>query len=81
MNGRNDDLENCLLMREEANRSCIYARKGYRNRWHYLIGLSKEYNVSFREVVSLANMLGPMEDFDGLLTELELIQMQMESAT
>ena len=67
-----------LLIGEEARRASLYAWKGYRNRWQYLRSLSKEYKIPLRDVVTLANILGPAEDFDGLLTELENIQLQME---
>ena len=69
-------MEHNLLMREEALRGSIYARKGYANRWHYLKSLSSEYGIPFPDVVTLADILGPNEDFDGLLTELENIQFQ-----
>ena len=65
-------------MREEARRASLYSLKGFRNRRDYLRSLSKEYKIPFRDVMTLANILGPVEDFDGLLTELENIQLQME---
>jgi hypothetical protein len=46
-----------------------YTANGYANRREYLDSLCEEYP---REVVySMASMLGPTEDFDGLVTALE----------
>ena len=40
-------------------------------RAEYLCQLAEEYEVSKSLVFTLAHMLGPDEDFDGLITELE----------
>lgn len=40
-------------------------------RLQYLSQLAKEYGVSYSLVFDLAYMLGPEEDFDGLIIELE----------
>jgi hypothetical protein len=46
-----------------------YTNNGYRSRADYLASLCEEYD---RETVyTLANLLGPEEDFDGLVTSLE----------
>ena len=37
----------------------------------YLRMVAEEYNVPISTVYALADMLGPNEDFDGLITELE----------
>lgn len=37
----------------------------------YLKYLAEEYNVDFFTVTSLAEVLGPNEDFDGLVSALE----------
>lgn len=46
----------------------VYKMNGYDNRQDYLDSLAEEYgdNVYF-----LADLLGPSEDFDGLVTSLE----------
>ena len=46
----------------------VYKMNGYDNRQDYLDSLAEEYgdNVYF-----LADLLGPSEDFDGLITSLE----------
>jgi hypothetical protein len=49
----------------------IYQKNGYKNRGHYLNSLADEYAVPVDVVEIIANMLGPTEDFDGLVTMLE----------
>ena len=51
----------------ESNR--VYQENGYANRADYLKSLCEEYSSD--HVYALANMLGPSEDFDGLVTALE----------
>lgn len=41
------------------------------SRDEYLAELAEEYEVSRGLVFNLAQLLGPSEDFDGLITELE----------
>ena len=46
-----------------------YTANGFKSRADYLASLCEEYD---RETVyTLANLLGPEEDFDGLVTGLE----------
>ena len=49
----------------------MYLRNGHINRDEYLKYLSEEYLVDIDTVNGLANMLGPDEDFDGLVSSLE----------
>lgn len=49
----------------------VYVHKGYKSRSDYLDSLADEYGVSKMLVYSLADMLGPNEDFDGLVNALE----------
>lgn len=49
----------------------IYQEHGYYNREDYLRCLSEDWNMPFMTVKMLADMLGPNEDFDGLVTALE----------
>lgn len=49
----------------------IYTENGYASRRDYLDSLAEEYDVSRRAVYQLASLLGPDEDFDGLLTMIE----------
>lgn len=46
----------------------IYKENGYSNRQEYLKDLAEEYGC---HVYVLADLLGPEEDFDGLITSLE----------
>lgn len=49
----------------------IYKRHGYANRDEYLHHLADEYGVPDEVVWNLAEVLGPNEDFDGLVSLLE----------
>lgn len=49
----------------------IYTESGYANRREYLQGLADEFGIDPGTVFMLADMLGPNEDFDGLVTSLE----------
>jgi len=49
----------------------IYTERGYRNRRDYLNYLAEEFDVSYNTVATIASMLGPNEDFDGLAAMLE----------
>lgn len=49
----------------------IYTEKGFRDRNEYLRELALTYGIPVRFVLTLADLLGPNEDFDGLVTGLE----------
>lgn len=49
----------------------IYRQHGYNDREDYLSCMAEEYGVDIETVNALADLLGPSEDFDGLLTALE----------
>jgi hypothetical protein len=49
----------------------IYTDNGYKNRRDYLDSLAEEYDVDKAAVYNLASVLGPNEDFDGLVTMLQ----------
>lgn len=49
----------------------IYQQEGYTSRKDYLICLADDLGVDKKTVFMLAEMLGPDEDFDGLVTSLE----------
>lgn len=53
------------------NKPTIYQEQGYKNRADYLQSLSVETGVDLLTVQSLADTLGPDEDFDGLVTALQ----------
>jgi hypothetical protein len=48
-----------------------YINNGYKDRSDYLKNLADDYGIDSMIVNELAGMLGPSEDFDGLVTELE----------
>ena len=48
-----------------------YLEHGAENRAEYLAMLSEDFDVDLDTVHALADVLGPMEDFDGLVTSLE----------
>ena len=49
----------------------IYQEQGYESRRDYLDCLAEEFGVDRKTVYAMAAMLGPNEDFDGLVTSLE----------
>ncbi len=49
----------------------IYIEKGYKNRADYLDHLADNYGVPSEVVQNIAEILGPNEDFDGLVTAME----------
>jgi hypothetical protein len=49
----------------------IYTEEGYKNRRDYLDTLAEEMGLDRATVYALAGVLGPSEDFDGLVTALE----------
>ncbi|AUR88692.1 hypothetical protein NVP2117O_14 [Vibrio phage 2.117.O._10N.261.45.E9] len=49
----------------------IYTDQGYNNRTHYLESLAEEYDADLADVTALADLLGPEEDFDGLVAAVQ----------
>jgi len=49
----------------------IYTEEGYKNRRDYLDTLAAEHGLPTATVYALAGILGPSEDFDGLVCALE----------
>lgn len=49
----------------------VYTDEGYKNRKDYLKNLADDYGVPVDVVFTLAQLLGPDEDFDGLISGLE----------
>lgn len=56
----------------------IYTENGYANRREYLDSMAAEYGVDKESVYMLASVLGKSEDFDGLIAELEDMEMMMD---
>lgn len=48
-----------------------YKDQGYASRKDYLKGLADDLGIPASTVYAMASMLGPDEDFDGLVTALE----------
>ena len=48
-----------------------YQDYGFENRREYLKDLANTYEVDYSQVRMIADLLGPEEDFDGLVVELE----------
>ena len=49
----------------------IYREKGYKDREDYLTCAAAFYGQDLDTVKALADLLGPNEDFDGLVSQLE----------
>ena len=49
----------------------IYQKNGYHDREDYLNILASENGIPLVQVLMLADLLGPDEDFDGLVTGVE----------
>jgi len=45
----------------------IYQAKGFADRADYIVQLAEDYDVPVEDVWVLADLLGPTEDFDGLV--------------
>lgn len=56
----------------------IYQEHGYENRKDYLENLAVENGVPLATVITLADLLGESEDFDGLVTAVEDASEDME---
>lgn len=54
-----------------AQQHDTYVSKGYANRDEYLEGLADDYGIDLDLVLNLASVLGPYEDFDGLVSMLD----------
>ena len=53
------------------SRNSVYVEKGYESRRDYLEQLGEKTGVDLETVLLLADLLGPTEDFDGLVTGLQ----------
>ena len=61
----------CGLVLKEEQSPTIYERNGYNERETYLAALATEYDVKLEYVKIVAYVLGPDEDFDGLIVMIE----------
>lgn len=55
----------------------IYTENGYQDRRAYLASLAEQFDLPLSTVHALASILGPNEDFDGLVNSLEDAAMEM----
>ena len=53
------------------NETCVYQRNGYEDREEYLSCLADDTGIALSTVLALADLLGPSEDFDGLVSAVE----------
>ena len=58
-------------MTKTTNNDGRYTVHGYKDRGDYLETLADDYGVAAVIVNEIAAMLGPSEDFDGLVSEIE----------
>lgn len=58
------------MANETPNHQQQYQAQGYENRADYLRSLAEDYGRDLNEVRALADLLGPGEDFDGLVSAL-----------
>ena len=49
----------------------VYTENGYKDRRDYLNSLADEYGIGIEEIEVISDMLGPDEDFDGLVSSLQ----------
>lgn len=49
----------------------VYQEHGYEDREDYLRNMAEDHGVDLHTVLMLADLLGPSEDFDGLVTALQ----------
>lgn len=55
----------------------IYQDNGYPSRIAYLKSVAEDYGVAEDAVFALADLLGPNEDFDGLISEVNELSERM----
>lgn len=67
--GEFDDMINVDVMKYFGRD--IYSEKGYATRKDYLESIADEYGVDKDVVFAFAELLGPSEDFDGLIVMIE----------
>ena len=49
----------------------VYTENGYTSRRDYLVSIADDMGIDESTVFAMADILGPNEDFDGLVCELE----------
>lgn len=59
------------LNRDRSVRTARYEEDGCCDRFDYLCQLAADHGLALGDVIEIADLLGPEEDFDGLITTLE----------
>lgn len=68
------DIPVATILRLNAERTIPierYEADGFFDRFGYLRDLAEEHGLDFDEMIEVVDLLGPEEDFDGLVTTLE----------
>ena len=60
-----------MTLDEKLFNESVYTENGFKDRNDYLNSLADDYGIDISTVKELASILGPSEDFDALVTELE----------
>ena len=60
-----------MVIKSEEIIMNVYEKLGYKNRSDYLEFLSDNLEIDIDDVYAVAELLGPTEDFDGLVSSLE----------
>jgi len=60
-----------IHMKDTPNNETVYAAHGCKDRKDYLSSLADDRGIDRATVGMIADILGPSEDFDGLVTELD----------
>lgn len=70
---------NSMCSKSDSIKESVYTDNGFANRREYLQSLADDYGVSLSDVQALASVLGPEEDFDALVTEVEDLAYSQEN--
>jgi hypothetical protein len=65
------DKESVKRAVRKSMKESVYTDAGFSSRSEYLKALADDYGVSLNDVKNLASLLGPEEDFDQLVSEVE----------
>jgi hypothetical protein len=66
-----DFCYNSFSGQQRRNEMDVYQQNGYKSRRDYLECLADEMGIELDTVLFVASILGPDEDFDGLVTSIE----------
>jgi len=58
-------------MADKLDNENVYVMNGYEDRNDYLNNLADNFGIDRETVKMIADVLGPSEDFDGLINELD----------